>query len=321
MPPPVDDGNDADTQLVEICFDIPVGDGNTTMDRNCKVALQYINRLQNATLEDLGLSENDLYTIQNPRSRVLPDLDGDLGLKLLLKLFVGFQNALKNLFATARKAVMDTFPDIHFPSYDEVDSLVCHISDVVPLFHDMCPSNSCLAFTGPFEGLDECPDRGASCWKDPLAKKKVAAKQTLTLPVGPLLQVFYAGRDSAMALQYRAEKTRELLENFSSANGSPLQADVLNDFLSGELYLKATQDGHISSTDTLLMFSIDGAQLYCHRLSDVWLYIWVIMDIAPDKHYKKKYVIPGGIIPGPAKPKLLNSFLFPGLYHIAALQQ
>jgi hypothetical protein len=38
MPPPVDDGNDADTQLMEICFDIPGGDGNTTMD--CGLELQ-----------------------------------------------------------------------------------------------------------------------------------------------------------------------------------------------------------------------------------------------------------------------------------------
>ncbi len=39
-----------------------------------------------------------------------------------------------------------------------------------------------------------------------------------------------------------------------------------------------------------------------------------------DKRYKKQYVLPGGIIPGPEKPKVLDSFLFPGLYHIAALQ-
>ncbi|OBZ72992.1 hypothetical protein A0H81_07205 [Grifola frondosa] len=36
--------------------------------------------------------------------------------------------------------------------------------------------------------------------------------------------------------------------------------------------------------------------------------------------YKKEHIIPGGVIPGPSKPKNLDSFLFPGLYHIAALQ-
>jgi len=69
------------------------------------------------------------------------------------------------------------------------------------------------------------------------------------------------------------------------------------------------------------MFSIDGAQLYAHKASDCWIYIWVIMDFSPEVHYKKDFVIPGGFIPGPKKPKILDSFLFPGLYHLAALQK
>jgi len=31
--------------------------------------------------------------------------------------------------------------------------------------------------------------------------------------------------------------------------------------------------------------------------------------------------VPGGIIPGPGKPKNLDSFLFPGLAHVSALQK
>ena len=44
------------------------------------------------------------------------------------------------------------------------------------------------------------------------------------------------------------------------------------------------------------------------------------MNHALDKHYKKCYVLPGGFIPGPNKPKNIDSFLFPGLHHLAALQ-
>lgn len=36
--------------------------------------------------------------------------------------------------------------------------------------------------------------------------------------------------------------------------------------------------------------------------------------------YKKKYVLPGVVIPGPNKPKNIDSFLFPGFHHVAALQ-
>jgi hypothetical protein len=36
---------------------------------------------------------------------------------------------------------------------------------------------------------------------------------------------------------------------------------------------------------------------------------------------KKAYVLPGGFIPGPNKPKNMDSFLFPGLHHLCALQR
>ncbi len=42
--------------------------------------------------------------------------------------------------------------------------------------------------------------------------------------------------------------------------------------------------------------------------------------VAHKTSYKKDFVIPGGFIPGPKKPKNLDSFLFPGLYHLSALQ-
>lgn len=66
---------------------------------------------------------------------------------------------------------------------------------------------------------------------------------------------------------------------------------------------------------------MDGAQLYAHKASDCWIYIWVIMDLSPDERYKKRHVIPGGFIPGPNKPKNIDSFLFPGLHHLSALQR
>ena len=69
------------------------------------------------------------------------------------------------------------------------------------------------------------------------------------------------------------------------------------------------------------MLSIDGAQLYRNKKSDCWIYIWIILDIAPDKRYKIRNIIPGGVIPGPGKPKYLDSFLFPGLAHVSAIQK
>lgn len=41
----------------------------------------------------------------------------------------------------------------------------------------------------------------------------------------------------------------------------------------------------------------------------------------PHLRHTKNFVVPGGTIPGPNKPKLTESFLFPALYHISALQK
>lgn len=85
-------------------------------------------------------------------------------------------------------------------------------------------------------------------------------------------------------------------------------------------YLGPVLDGHIKENDIVLMVLIDGAQLYEHKDSDCWMYIWVLVNLSPDKQYKKIHVRPGGFIPGPNKPKNLDSFLYVGIHHLSALQ-
>ncbi|KIJ06804.1 hypothetical protein PAXINDRAFT_32296, partial [Paxillus involutus ATCC 200175] len=73
--------------------------------------------------------------------------------------------------------------------------------------------------------------------------------------------------------------------------------------------------------DIVLMVSLDGAQLYEHKDSDCWMYVWIIVNLAPDQRYQKIHVCPGGFIPGPNKPKNLDSFLCVGMHHVAVLQK
>ncbi|KAG2056754.1 hypothetical protein BDR06DRAFT_981180 [Suillus hirtellus] len=79
-------------------------------------------------------------------------------------------------------------------------------------------------------------------------------------------------------------------------------------------------DGHIKENNVVLMVSLDGAQLYASKQSNCWMYIWVIINLAPNKRYQKIHVCPGGFIPGPNKPQNLDSFLTIGMHHLAALQ-
>jgi len=48
------------------------------------------------------------------------------------------------------------------------------------------------------------------------------------------------------------------------------------------MYLEAVKSGRIQDTDMILMLSIDGAQLYVHKSSDCWIYIWIVFDYSPD---------------------------------------
>ncbi|KAK1234541.1 hypothetical protein PQX77_002255, partial [Marasmius sp. AFHP31] len=80
-------------------------------------------------------------------------------------------------------------------------------------------------------------------------------------------------------------------------------------------------DGRLRLGDIVLQMSIDGAQLFRDKPSDCWIYMFVIHNLSPKCCYKKQFVIPGGFVPGPNHPKNIESFVFPGLYHITALQK
>ena len=69
------------------------------------------------------------------------------------------------------------------------------------------------------------------------------------------------------------------------------------------------------------MLSMDGVQLYKSKKLDCWIYVWILVSLAPDKHYQVRNILPGGIIPGPEPPGDFDLFLFPGLAHISVLQR
>ncbi|KAJ7458068.1 hypothetical protein FB451DRAFT_1341823 [Mycena latifolia] len=117
---------------------------------------------------------------------------------------------------------------------------------------------ACVAYTEPYSELEACPECGQSRW-DPvrLAESegsfKIARQVFHTIPLGPQLQALWRSEEGAQSMDY----------------------------------IRAVRDG--KEKDMLLMFSIDGAQLYATKESNCW------------------------------KPVQLDSFLFPGLHHVATL--
>ena len=92
------------------------------------------------------------------------------------------------------------------------------------------------------------------------------------------------------------------------ANNGEGHPQVIDDIYSGSSYLKAARDGKIGLHDPILMFTLDGAQLYQNKKTDCYFFMWVLLNLPPEIRYKKQYVIPAGFIPGPNKPENVASF-------------
>ncbi|KIJ70644.1 hypothetical protein HYDPIDRAFT_172412 [Hydnomerulius pinastri MD-312] len=157
--------------------------------------------------------------------------------------------------------------------------------------------NSCVTFTGPFADhthYSHCrePRYDQNILQKTKGKKKVPQQH-------------------AKAMRYREEHTQEVFDHLAS-NGRVIP--TYTDFFNGSDYLNAEHN-------IVLVFSINGAQLYRFKVSDCWIAIWIIFDCSPDSRYKKKHVLPVCVIPGPKKPHNLDSFLFPGFHHLATLQK
>ena len=178
----------------------------------------------------------------------------------------------------------------------------------------MC-TNSCVAYTGPYLDLESCP-RCSEPRHFPGSTKP--QKRFSTVLIGPVVQAFYASSELSQQMHY-LEKT--LAVNLVTATNNQGVLDVYNDTACGQELLDAWRDGCFKRNDIALQFSIDGAQLRRDQQSEAWVFIWVIHNLPPELRYKKTFVIPGAIVPGPNKPGDIDSFLFPSLYHMAALQR
>ena len=280
-----------------------------------RIAVQFIQALQSASLDDEYnvMDSKWLERLRNPPTQTFliedhPDFR--LGLDIFM---VSMKSSIDSYIAT-REAILRRHPEDQIPSYDKMKRAITEVIGVSSVVHPMC-RNSCIAFTGPFSNLDQCPKCSAPklC---PITKKPYQEFHTILL--GPVLQALWREPSSARKFGYRQKITRTIISELAANNGLLSSYD---DFFSGSDYLKNVKTGDIGDDDIVIMLSIDGAQLYAHKSSDCWIYIWVIMDLSPDERYMKRHVLPGGFIPGPNKPKNVDSFLFPGLHHLCAIQR
>lgn len=280
-----------------------------------RIVQQFINEISTATLENGGLDQSTIERLRNPIAQPVDISDPDT--RLSIDLYLANTNASEATYRATRDAIIFRFPECEVLSWNAVKKLVADITGISSVEDDMC-INSCHAFTGPWKDLDHCTICGESRYEEVLLpKKQVACQKFTTILLGPQLQALLRSVKCAESQKYRHNKTAELLEKLAVGNNM----FDLEDIMCGSEYLKFAQNLPLTENDVLLSFSIDGAQLYQNKRSDTWIAIWTNFNLPPNERYKKKAVLPNFMIPGPHKPKHMESFTFRALHHLSALQR
>jgi len=293
-----------------------------------KTAQDFISQLQTATLDkDHNLDSETRERLQEPVTDPI-SLDADPELRTGIKLYLDTTNASDEVYNNVRNTLNSYVASIgverenSIPSLYSVKKAIGELTGVYSMLNDMC-IDSCMAYTGPNVDLDACLHCGKPRYDPQIlaesgGQRKVPQRKFSTFPLGPQLQALWRNPHDAKAMRYRLLKTQKILEALQESNG---EQEFWDDACCGSDYLEAFTSGKIAQDDMVLMLSIDGAQLYQSKQSDCWIYIWIVLDLAPDLRYKKRYVLIGAIIPGPNKPKNADSYLFPGLHHACALSK
>lgn len=262
-----------------------------------KTSLAFIEALRDASHECTGMDPSVLHRLRNPFTKRLELSDPDL--RLSLDVYIGLEQSSQDTYRTMKSAVERRY-STGMLSFEACRQKTVELSGVSTLAHDMCPK-TCIAYTGPFEDKDICTDEKCAQPRygpttDARGKQvQVARRKFMTIPLGPQIQAAYRHPESAYNMGYRERATAAILT-------SEDEHEDYEDYIHGSDYLDLVRNGVIGPKDIVLMFSIDGAQLYQNKASDVWIYIWVILNLPPDLRYKKAHVIPGGFIPGPEHP-------------------
>ena len=283
-----------------------------------KICQEFISQLSSASLDNGKLDAPTLDRLRNPVEGNYDISDKDT--RLSLDLFLATDNASDAVYNSVRDAIHRHSPNIHVLSLYHVKELASEITGVVSVPDRMC-IDSCVAFTGPYSDLEACPICGEPSY-DPLelaeSGKKVARKEACTFLLGPQLQALRRGKEGSAALGYRNKKTKAVFEALENMTAEEF---VHDDIFTGSEYINLVERLDLTSDDMVVSFSLDGAQLYQNKKSDTWIGIWIVAEYDPTTRYKKKHILPALIIPGPSKPKNLDSFIFRSFHHFSALQR
>jgi hypothetical protein len=150
-------------------------------------AQKMIQSIKEACIEDDIDDEELLDSLRHPPTETEP-LNAITTLSF--RIFMGLIGGSEAMYNSVRDALISHSPDLEIHSYHVVRKKAQNITGITQVRTDMCPG-SCLAYTGPFATLTECPTCGTPRYEDmsmPTDPKK-PRKQFYTIPLGCYVSV------------------------------------------------------------------------------------------------------------------------------------
>ncbi len=153
-----------------------------------KIAVNFIKGLQNPALDDsaLGMSIEAVERLHNPaHEQSCLALNDDTW--LAIDLFLG--NPSELTYEMNHTCILHYYLDCKLPTYYKIKCLVSKMTGIESLVHNMC-INLCIAYTGPFAGLNTCPVCSKAHYdcchlESSYRKERVPWKEFHTIPIGP----------------------------------------------------------------------------------------------------------------------------------------
>ncbi|KAF9559080.1 hypothetical protein CPC08DRAFT_608363, partial [Agrocybe pediades] len=287
--------------------------------KHIKISQDFLKEIRSATLENGKLSEDAIHRLRNPTVETM-DLDGDPDLRLSVDLYLSCINAAEETYNGVRRSIMQRFPEVNVLSYNLVKKRIAEATGFEHTMDDMC-INSCHAYTGPYANLETCAVCNEPRYqfiREGNKTRKKPRQQACTFPLGLQIQALRRSRDSAEAMRYRDKKLQEVYNAFNILDPTEIPYD---DIFCGQDIRTQAEELNLTSDDTTVILSYDGAQLYQNKKSDTWLAIWIVTNYDPKRRYRTRHVLPALVVPGPNKPKNLDSFFFRSLHHLSAIQR
>lgn len=224
----------------------------------------------------------------------------------------------KEKFAMLPFAFPDA-PEGLFPSEYTIRSRAEKLSGIEPKRYDCC-IKSCVCYAGMYAPLDTCPECKEPRFHgvDPQGNPR-PRRQFTYIPITQRLCDYLANLSMAQTMQYRGNYShtpgtfRDIFDgkDYQTLRGAPISVNGIP-LESGTRYFEDPRD-------IALGLSTDGFGIFSRGQATAWPIILFNYNLPPETRFHIDNIIPLGIIPGPKKPAIPDSFLIPLLEELYQL--